>query len=102
MKASTYLEQLSDVIEAIHGNADGVIKKNTDAFQSVEHLITSITQVKNELDNLEGANRSSGRKLSDLGDPTRQASGVVNVISDLATKTNMLAAQCLHRIYPSR
>ena len=91
VKASTYLEQLSDVIQAIHGNADGVIKKNTDAFQSVEHLITSITQVKNELDNLEGANRSSGRKLSDLGDPTRQASGVVNVISDLATKTNMLA-----------
>lgn len=91
VKASTYLEQLSDVIESIHTQADTAIRDSSQATSSIEELISAINHVEQGLQNLESDHRSSERKLSDLGDPTKQASSIIGVISELAAKTNLLA-----------
>ena len=91
VKAGTYLEQLSNVIESIHSQADTAIRDSSVASSSIEELIDAIHQVEEGLQSLEVDHRTSERKLSDLGDPTKQASSIVGVISELAAKTNLLA-----------
>jgi methyl-accepting chemotaxis protein len=91
VKASTYLEQLSDVIGSVHSNADAALKQNEKSTHSLQDIINRISNLQNGLTTLEGETRSSERKLSDLADPAKQATGIVGVISDLAARTNLLA-----------
>ena len=91
VKASTYLEQLSDVIGTVHRNTDAVLQENSKASESLHDLIQTAEKLEGGLSLIEEDTRSSERKLSDLGDPAKQATCIAGFIGDLATKTNLLA-----------
>ncbi len=91
IKTTSYVEQLSGTIDTVSSNAASVQsvlqrtgKSAAGALQLVNELNQGMKQLQLEIQSCE-------KKLNGLCDPTRQISAIVESISDIAARTNLLA-----------
>ncbi|MCA9125782.1 MAG: hypothetical protein KDB22_01810 [Planctomycetales bacterium] len=91
VKTTAYVEQLSTSIGSVITNASSAQAafSRTDesihsAMQLMDQLLQGMQRVQDETQNCE-------KKLKGLCDPTRQISAIVQTISEIAARTNLLA-----------
>ncbi len=91
IKTTAYVEQLSNTIDNVNSSAstaqttlENTHNSATEVLQIVAALNQGLLRVQNETQNSE-------KKLKGLCDPTSQVGAIVSSISDIASRTNLLA-----------
>ena len=90
-KTTTYVEQMSSNIDLVTTNAEAVrtaIATTSDSAAAALNLVQRLTE---GMDRVGEQCKASENRLKGLADPSQQVSAIVDTISDIAARTDMLA-----------
>lgn len=91
IKTTTYLEQLSATIDAVSSNAASAQTVLQTTGNSARTALQLLKQLNQGMRRVQAETQSCEKKLQGLSDPARQINAIVNTISDIAARTNLLA-----------
>ena len=91
IKTTAYIEQLSTTIDSVNGGAAAAQQTLQTASESATLALRLMDQLHQGMQRVQAETQSCEKKLKGLCDPTRQISAIVDSISDIAARTNLLA-----------
>jgi methyl-accepting chemotaxis protein len=90
-KTVSYVEQLSANIDAIIQHTQATAGEATDVYAAADQLVAVSEQLTGGMDNMRNTARDGERKLRALSDRARDVSALVAAISDISSRTDLLA-----------
>ena len=91
IKTTTYVEQMSANIDTVTDNAESVQKAIATTSESAVAALDLVQRLSEGMDRLADQCTTSENRLRGLADPSQQISSIVESISDIAARTDMLA-----------
>ncbi len=91
VKTTTYLEQLSNTIDAVSSNVTATRSSMQQSSRSAHSALQMVNELTQGMRRVHADAQSCEKKLQSLCDPTRQVNAIVESIGDIAARTNLLA-----------
>ncbi len=90
-EVTDYIQQLSAGTQKIAGNGDEMSMLADTASRASESGINAVSELIGQIDKINRAALDTGTAINTLGESSKEIGSIVNLITDIANQTNLLA-----------